>query len=103
MRTRAKICGITRVEDVHAVVNAGCDAIGFVFYPPSPRSVTLAQAEILIQTVPAYVQAVGLFVNSSADEILALIKWDPDKGPQGKGPILLVGHQPYLGEIAARF
>ncbi|WP_436913846.1 phosphoribosylanthranilate isomerase [Acinetobacter schindleri] len=77
MRTRAKICGITRVEDVHAVVNAGCDAIGFVFYPPSPRSVTLAQAEILIQTVPAYVQGVGLFVNSSADEIQTILKTVP--------------------------
>ncbi|UOH75512.1 phosphoribosylanthranilate isomerase [Acinetobacter schindleri] len=77
MRTRAKICGITRVEDVHAVVNAGCDAIGFVFYPPSPRSVTLAQAEILIQTVPAYVQTVGLFVNSSVDEIQTILKTVP--------------------------
>ncbi|WP_347454983.1 phosphoribosylanthranilate isomerase [Acinetobacter thermotolerans] len=77
MRTRAKICGITRVEDVHAVVNAGCDAIGFVFYPPSPRSVNLEQAETLIQAVPAYVQAVGLFVNSSADEIQSILKTVP--------------------------
>lgn len=77
MRTRAKICGITRVEDVHAVVNAGCDAIGFVFYPPSPRHVTLEQAEILIRTVPAYVQAVGLFVNSRADEIQAILNKVP--------------------------
>jgi phosphohistidine phosphatase len=43
-----------------------------------------------------------LVPDSSAEEVLTLIKWDPDKGPQGKGPILLVGHQPYLGEIAAR-
>ncbi|WP_180038776.1 phosphoribosylanthranilate isomerase [Acinetobacter sp. YH16052] len=77
MRTRAKICGITRVEDVHAVANAGCDAIGFVFYPPSPRHVTLEQAEILIQSVPAYVQAVGLFVNSRADEIQAILNKVP--------------------------
>lgn len=77
MRTRAKICGITRVEDVHAVANAGCDAIGFVFYPPSPRHVTLEQAEILIQSVPAYVQAVGLFVNSHADEIHAILNKVP--------------------------
>jgi len=77
MRTRAKICGITRVEDVHAVANAGCDAIGFVFYPPSPRHVTLAQAEILIRAVPAYVQAVGLFVNSRADEIQAILNKVP--------------------------
>ncbi len=59
MRTRTKICGITRVEDVHAAANAGCDAIGFVFYPPSPRSVTQAQAEVLVQAVPAYVQVIG--------------------------------------------
>ncbi len=77
MRTRAKICGITRVEDVHAVANAGCDAIGFVFYPPSPRHVTSEQAEILIQSVPAYVQAVGLFVNSHADEIQAILNKIP--------------------------
>ena len=77
MRTRAKICGITRVEDVHAVANAGCDAIGFVFYPPSPRHVTLEQAEILIRAVPAYVQAVGLFVNSRADEIQDILKTVP--------------------------
>ena len=43
-----------------------------------------------------------LVPDSNADEVLALIKWDHEKGPQGKGPVLLVGHQPYLGEIAAR-
>ncbi len=74
MRTRTKICGITRVEDVHAAANAGCDAIGFVFYPPSPRSVTQAQAEVLVQAVPAYVQVIGLFVNSSADDIQQVLK-----------------------------
>lgn len=77
MRTRAKICGITRVEDVHAIANAGCDAIGFVFYPSSPRHVTLEQAESLIRAVPAYVQAVGLFVNSRADEIQAILNKVP--------------------------
>ena len=43
-----------------------------------------------------------LVPDSSAEEVLALIKWNLEKGPQGKGPILLVDHQPYLGEIAAR-
>lgn len=43
-----------------------------------------------------------LVPDSSAEEVLALIKWDPENGPQGKGPILIVGHQPYLGEIAAK-
>jgi len=77
MRTRAKICGITRVEDVQAVADAGCDAIGFVFYPPSPRSVTQAQAEALVKAVPAYIQVVGLFVNSTAYEIQDILKTVP--------------------------
>ncbi|WP_074384060.1 phosphoribosylanthranilate isomerase [Acinetobacter pseudolwoffii] len=74
MRTRAKICGITRVEDVHAVVNAGADAIGFVFYPPSPRAVTAAQAAQLVQAIAPYVQVVGLFVNHLADEIQDILQ-----------------------------
>ncbi len=77
MRTRAKICGITRAEDVQAVADAGCDAIGFVFYPPSPRSVTQAQAETLVKAVPAYIQVVGLFVNSTADDIQDILKTVP--------------------------
>ncbi len=53
MRTRAKICGITRIQDIQSVVQAGADAIGFVFFAPSPRSVTAVQAAELIQHVPA--------------------------------------------------
>lgn len=74
MRTRAKICGITRLEDIQSVVNAGADAIGFVFYPPSPRSVTAAQAAELIQAIPPYVQTVGLFVNHSLEDIQAILE-----------------------------
>ena len=73
MRTRAKICGITRIEDVKAVVNAGADAIGFVFYPPSPRAVTAEQAQALVAALPPYVQSVGLFVNSSQQEIAQVL------------------------------
>ncbi|MCW8944291.1 MAG: phosphoribosylanthranilate isomerase [Sedimenticola sp.] len=69
MRTRVKICGITRTEDAIAAVNAGADAIGLVFYPPSPRAVTLSQAVQLVQGLPAFVSVVGLFVNPSADEL----------------------------------
>ena len=69
MRTRAKICGITRIEDIQAAVASGVDAIGLVFYPPSPRSVTTEQAKLLVENIPAYVQVVGLFVNASAEEI----------------------------------
>lgn len=62
-RTRIKICGITRAIDLDAAVNAGVDAIGFVFYPPSPRVVSLALAAELARRVPPFVTRVGLFVN----------------------------------------
>ena len=77
MRTRAKICGITRIEDIHSAVNAGVDAIGFVFYAPSPRSVTIQQAQELAKHIPAYVQIVGLFVNATADEITQILEQVP--------------------------
>lgn len=73
IRTRAKICGITRLKDIQAVVNAGADAIGFVFYPPSPRSVTAEQAKVLVQAMPAYVQSVGLFVNHPIEQIIEAV------------------------------
>ncbi|MGN0937177.1 phosphoribosylanthranilate isomerase [Acinetobacter amyesii] len=77
MRTRAKICGITRIQDIQSVVQAGADAIGFVFFAPSPRSVTPVQAAELIQHVPPYVQTVGLFVNASAADIQDILKISP--------------------------
>ncbi len=77
MRTRAKICGITRIQDIQSVVQAGADAIGFVFYPPSPRNVTLEQAKALVKHVPAYVQTVGLFVNATGDEIAQVLQQIP--------------------------
>ncbi|TCB56301.1 phosphoribosylanthranilate isomerase [Acinetobacter terrestris] len=77
MRTRAKICGITRIEDIHSAVNAGVDAIGFVFYAPSPRSVTIQQAKELAKHIPAYVQIVGLFVNATLYEIAQVLEQVP--------------------------
>ncbi len=74
MRTRVKICGITRTQDIKSVVDAGADAIGFVFFPPSPRNVSVELAQELVKQVPAYVQTVGLFVNASSDEILEVLK-----------------------------
>ncbi|MBL8480598.1 MAG: phosphoribosylanthranilate isomerase [Rhodocyclaceae bacterium] len=64
MRTRIKICGLTRPADVDAAVRAGADAIGLVFYPPSPRFVTLERAAELAARVPPFVTVVGLFVNA---------------------------------------
>ena len=69
MRTRAKICGITRPQDIQAAVNAGVDAIGLVFFEPSPRYVHAELAQQLARLIPPYVSIVGLFVNATADEI----------------------------------
>ncbi|MFZ4536757.1 phosphoribosylanthranilate isomerase [Propionivibrio sp.] len=64
MKPRIKICGLTRLEDLQAAVDAGADAIGLVFYPPSPRHVDLKTAAELARAVPPFVTIVGLFVNA---------------------------------------
>jgi len=69
MRTRIKICGITRVEDALAAARFGADAIGLVFYPGSPRAVTPAQARAIIAELPPFVVPVGLFVNADASAV----------------------------------
>jgi phosphoribosylanthranilate isomerase len=69
MRTRVKICGMTRVEDIQAAARAGADAIGLVFYPPSPRCLSLDWARKLASQVPPFVSTVALFVNPSAAEV----------------------------------
>ncbi len=64
-RTRIKICGLSRPDDVAAAIDAGADAVGFVFHPGSPRAVTIAQAAVLAGSLPPFVTPVGLFVNAS--------------------------------------
>ncbi len=64
MKPRIKICGLTRPGDVQAAVEAGADAIGLVFYPPSPRYVDLPTAAALARQIPPFVTIVGLFVNA---------------------------------------
>jgi phosphoribosylanthranilate isomerase len=71
-RTRIKICGITREEDLRAAVDAGADALGFVFYPKSPRYVTPGQAARLAAALPPFVSAVALFVNPTPEEVRAV-------------------------------
>jgi len=68
-RTRVKVCGITRVEDAKAAVDAGADAIGLVFYEPSPRYVRIQQAREIAASVPAFVSVVALFVNADAEYV----------------------------------
>lgn len=78
-RTRIKICGITREQDIHAVANSGADALGLVFYEKSPRHVGVDQAAKLAHAVPPFVTVVGLFVNPSVDyvrEVLAKVPLD---------------------------
>lgn len=73
MRTRVKICGITRVEDGVSAVEAGADAIGLVFYPPSPRYVEIGQAARLVEALPPFVTITALFVNAERDEINSVL------------------------------
>ena len=68
-RMRIKLCGLTRAEDVKLAVELGTDALGFVFYPPSPRAVDAKQAAQLLALLPPFVSAVGLFVNASVAEV----------------------------------
>ncbi|MBU6490200.1 MAG: phosphoribosylanthranilate isomerase [Burkholderiales bacterium] len=68
-RTRIKLCGLSRRADVELAVDLGADAIGFVFYPPSPRSVGVAEAIDLACALPPFVSVVGLFVNPTVDWI----------------------------------
>jgi phosphoribosylanthranilate isomerase len=76
-RTRIKICGLTRPEDVRAAVAEGADALGFVFYPKSPRYVTPEAAARLLGTVPPFVTTVGLFVNATRQEVEETIRQAP--------------------------
>ncbi|TDV39643.1 phosphoribosylanthranilate isomerase [Paraburkholderia caballeronis] len=64
-RTRIKLCGLSTPESVAHAIALGADAIGLVFYPPSPRSVSIAQAVELTREIPPFVSVVGLFVNAT--------------------------------------
>ena len=90
MRVRVKICGITRVEDALIAVENGADAIGLVFYAPSPRHVSIAQAIEIVNKIPAFITVVGLFVNAEASFIrevtsqvnLDLLQFHGDETPE---------------------
>lgn len=73
MRTRIKICGITRVEDARAAAGSGADAIGLVFYADSPRCVDLAQARAIVDATSPFVTVVGLFVDPTREQVAEAI------------------------------
>lgn len=103
---RSKICGITRMEDALAAVEAGADAIGFVFYAKSPRAVTVQQARAIIAGLPPFVTTVGLFVNASACELnetldavpLDLLQFHGDETPDECAGY----HRPYIKALRVR-
>jgi phosphoribosylanthranilate isomerase len=89
MRTRIKICGITRVEDGRIAVGLGADAVGLVFYPSSPRNVSLERAQEIVAAIPPFVSVVGLFVDPAQDQVetvlrrcrLSLLQFHGDETP----------------------
>ena len=103
---RSKICGITRIEDALAAVEAGADAIGFVFYAKSPRAVTVQQARAIIAGLPPFVTTVGLFVNASACELnetldavpLDLLQFHGDETPEECAGY----HRPYIKALRVK-
>ncbi len=89
MRTRIKICGITRPEDARMAVELGADAIGLVFYAPSPRSIGPEQARAIIAAISPFVTIVGLFVDPAPEQVesvlrrcsLGLLQFHGDEAP----------------------
>jgi len=74
MRTRVKICGITRAEDARAAARAGADAIGLVFFPPSPRYLSTERAVEIRDALAPFVQTVALFVNPDAAQVAQVLQ-----------------------------
>jgi phosphoribosylanthranilate isomerase len=95
MRTRVKICGITRVQDAAAAAASGADAIGFVFYAPSPRCVSVERAMELRDALPPFVQTVALFVNPEPGQVDDVIR--------RLGPSMLQFHGDEAAGFCARF
>nr|WP_208630363.1 phosphoribosylanthranilate isomerase [Pseudomonas indoloxydans] len=103
---RSKICGITRIEDALAAVEAGADAIGLVFYGKSPRAVSIEQAAAILQALPPFVTSVGLFVDMPHDELQQLLQRLPLDLLQFHGdesPADCEGHgRPYIKALRVR-
>jgi len=77
IRTRVKICGLTRAADIDAAAAAGADAVGLVFHPDSPRAVSIAQARSLCERLPPFVTAVGLFVDADPERVRETLRQVP--------------------------
>ncbi len=73
-RTRIKICGFTDTEQAQWAARMGIDALGLVFYPPSPRAIDSSQAQAIIRCLPPFITIVALFVNETAERINQILK-----------------------------
>ncbi len=106
MRTRVKICGITRPEDAKAAIDNGADALGLVFYAPSPRAVTIEQAMQIVDGLPPFVTVVGLFVNEEREvisDILSRVHIDLLQFHGDEAPDDCIGHnRPCIKAIRMR-
>lgn len=71
---QVKICGLTRVDEAVACIEAGADAVGCVFYPPSPRYVTEDQARDIVRALPSLAWVVGVFVDDAYSSIMAIVE-----------------------------
>jgi phosphoribosylanthranilate isomerase len=106
MRTRVKICGITRVEDGIAAAQAGADAIGLVFWTGTPRCVNFGQARSIVAALPAFVTVVGLFVDPQPEAVRAalaavpldMLQFHGDERPELCGSF----GRPYLKAVPVR-
>jgi len=106
MRTRVKICGITRVEDGIAAASAGADAIGLVFWSGTPRCVSFGQARAIVAALPAFVTVVGLFVDPQPEAVRAalaavpldVLQFHGDERPELCGSF----GRPYLKAVPVR-
>lgn len=109
-RTRIKLCGLTRDEDVQAAVAAGADAIGLVFYEGSPRYVAPARAADMLSKVPPFICSVGLFVNASVDQVKAVtdrvaltaLQFHGDETPQQCADIAASVNRPFLRALRVK-
>jgi phosphoribosylanthranilate isomerase len=103
-RTRIKLCGLANAADVAHAVDLGADAIGLVFYPPSPRALSIAQAVEMTRVVPPFVSIVGLFVNPTPEwfgEVtcnvpLTMLQFHGDETPEQCEKLAGVAGLPWL-------
>lgn len=109
-RTRIKICGLTREIDIAAAIEAGADALGLVFYPPSPRAVTAERARSLVGGLAPFVTLVGLFVNTTRAELeqvcrqvpLSLLQFHGDETPEACAELAQLVGLPFLRALRVR-